>query len=72
MDMRDVAHEDDPTVDRLDRKRVDGLDHVRRIVHGQRIVFVSDFHVARGQNDILMLQRRTHIRGRQTPRLQSL
>ena len=51
---------------------VDGFDDIRRVVHRQRVILVSDLHVAGRQNDVLTLQRRAHVRGRQTPRLQRL
>ena len=70
--MRHIAHEHGSPVNLLDRKRVDRLDHIRRVIHRQGVVLVADFDVARGQYDVLMLQRRAHIGGRQSPGLQGL
>jgi hypothetical protein len=70
--MGHVAHEHRPAVDLFDGKSIDGRDHVRRVVHAQRVIFVADFYIARRQNDVLTLQRRTHVRGGQAARLQGL
>ena len=70
--MRHIAHEHGAAVDLLDGKGVDRVDHVRRVVHRQAVILVADLHVARRQDDVLVLQRRAHVRGRQTARLQGL
>jgi len=70
--VRDVAHEHRASIDPLDRERVDGLDDVRTVVHGDQIVEVADLHIARRQDDVLGLQGVTHIGRCQPARLQRL
>ena len=70
MHVRDVAHEDGPAVDLLDRKPVDRLDDVGAVVHRQRVVLAADLDVAGRQDDVLALQRLAHIGRRQAARLQ--
>ena len=72
MYVRDVAHEHRASVDLLDGKCIDGFNDVRRIVHRERVVLVSDLHVAGRENHILMLQGGADIRRIQAARLQRM
>ena len=71
VDMRHIAHEHHPPVDLLDRESVDRFDHVRRIVHCERVILVTDLDVAGGQYDVLSLEGAAHIGCRQASRGQS-
>jgi hypothetical protein len=68
MHVCDIAHEHGLPAHLFDRKLIDGGDRVRAGVHRQRIVFRPDLDVAGGQNDVLLLNRRGHIRRRERAR----
>jgi hypothetical protein len=69
MHRRDIAHEDRLAIDFLDRKRVNRFDHIRTVVHRQRVVLASDLYVASWQDHVLALESLADIRRRESARL---